>query len=141
MPVPMIGMYYARGVKIVNPENPENPHKISPGPGGGQVPFVAGLAEIRREVALVFGTGVKRGLAGFALGAVLGERLAGLLACAGLTFETHGMGDVRRVATEGRPYGAVRGFGHVSIRLQQKKIPPTKPIQQNTHATDPRTKY
>ena len=79
------------GVKIVNPENPENPHKISPGPGGGQVPFAAGLAEIGREVVLVFGAGVKRGLAGFALCAVLGERRSGLLACAGLTFETHGI--------------------------------------------------
>ena len=53
--------------------------------GGGQVPLVAGLAEIRREGALVFGTGVKRGLAGLALGAVLGERLAGLFAGAGFT--------------------------------------------------------
>ena len=54
--------------------------------GGGQVPLAAGLAKVRRQVALVFGAGVKRGLARFALGGVLGERLAGLLACAGLAF-------------------------------------------------------
>ena len=71
--------------------------------GGGEVPLAAGLAEIRREVPLVFGAGVFRGLARFALGAVLGERFAGLIAGAGLAFEAHGFRG-RRAATEGRPY-------------------------------------
>jgi len=57
---------------------------------GGQVPLFAVLAEIRREVSLVFGAGVFRGLAGFALGVVLGERFAGLVSGAGLAFEAHG---------------------------------------------------
>ena len=59
--------------------------------GGGQAPLVAGLAAIWREVALVFGAGVKRGLAGFALGAVPGERLAGFLAGTGLALIFHGV--------------------------------------------------